>query len=104
MAGEPKNFLPLGEENGLSDQSYEIVRIWVTDGNGSHVWIAPYYMESAQYFGYLLADTASHGARAFASEHRIAEAEALQQIVSGIGEALREQFNKITTNHPEGFN
>ena len=104
MPADPKNVLPLGEENGLTDDSYEIVRIWVTDASGSHIWIAPYYMENAHYFGYLLADTARHGARAFASEHGIGEAEALQQIVNGIGEALREQFSKITTNYPEGFN
>lgn len=48
-------------------------------------------------FGYLIADTVRHSARAYASTWGMDEADALQMIVDGLGEELREQFETIET-------
>ena len=48
-------------------------------------------------FGYLIGDTIRHAARAYAGTFELDEDEALQAIVDGVGEELREQFNRIDT-------
>ena len=97
MTDEPRNKLKLDHGDILTDDSYEVARIWIHDGAGSAVWIAANALEGAKSFGYLMADTVRHGARAYATTYGMTEEEALQEIVDGLAEELREQFETITT-------
>jgi Domain of unknown function (DUF5076) len=94
---EPKNVIVLEKGDNLTDDSSEVARIWITDGAGSSVWINAGLIEDPHVFGYLMADTVRHAARAYAGTWSIDEDEALQHIVSGLGEELREQFETIET-------
>ncbi len=47
-----------------------------------------------------MADTIRHGAKAYATTYGIDEHQALQDIVDGVGEELREQFSSITMISP----
>ena len=80
----------------LGDRSVEAARIWVTDGAGSTVLIDPGVLEDPRVFGYLIADTIRHAAKAYAAVWPVNENKALQAIVDGVGQKLREQFNTIT--------
>ena len=80
----------------LGDRSVEAARIWVTDGSGSTVLIDPGVLEDPRVFGYLIADTIRHAAKAYAAVWPVNENKALQAIVDGVGQKLREQFNTIT--------
>jgi hypothetical protein len=86
-------------ENGdvLTEDSHEVARVWITNQGGSSVWINAWLLEDPKVFGYLMADTLRHAARAYAGTFDLDEDEALQEIVDGVGEELREQFNKIDT-------
>lgn len=81
----------------LTDCSSEVARIWVTDGAGSSVWIKASVLEDPRVFGYLMADTIRHAARAYAGTYGMDESDALQAIVDGLAEELAEQFNGIET-------
>ena len=86
-------------ENGdvLTDASSEVARIWVTDGAGSSVWINAGILEDPTVFGYLMADTIRHAARAYAGTWSLDEGDALQRIVDGLTQELRNQDFEITT-------
>jgi hypothetical protein len=81
----------------LTDESYEVARVWVTHNAGSSVWVDARVLEQPEAFGYLVADTIRHAAFAYASVWQIDQDEALQKIVDGVAEELREQFNQVTT-------
>ena len=81
----------------LTAESHEVARVWITNNAGSSVWINAGILEDPTVFGFLIADTVRHAARAYASTWDLDEGEALQAIVDGLGEELREQFNDITT-------
>ena len=83
--------------NELSAESSEVARIWVTNNAGSHVWINARLLEDPKVFGFLMSDTIRHSARAYATTWDIDEGEALQAIVDGLAQELRNQFGKITT-------
>jgi hypothetical protein len=93
-------------ENGdvLTSESHEVARVWITDGAGSSVWIDANLLEDPRVFGYLMADTVRHAARAYAIRDSASEEDCLQAIVDGLGEELREQFNDITTLQQGGLN
>ena len=99
-----KNEIALESAKELTDNSYEIARIWITNNGGSHVWISAYSLDGARSFGHLMADTIRHGAKAYASTYDLDEAETLQEIVDGVGEELLEQFQSITMISPGGLN
>jgi hypothetical protein len=86
-------------ENGdtLTEDSAEIARIWITDGAGSSVWIAANCLEDPYMFGCLMADTIRHAAVAYAGTWSLDEGEALQAIVNGVSDELRDQFTEIET-------
>ena len=86
-------------ENGdlLTDKSHEVMRVWITDGAGSSVWIDAGVLEDPYIFGYLMADTVRHAARAYATTWSTDESKALEAIVAGLSEELRNQFGEITT-------
>jgi hypothetical protein len=81
----------------LGKDSHEVVRVWITNNAGSSVWIRAQALEDPRIFGYLMSDTIRHAARAYATTWSIDEDEALQTIVDGLAEELREQFGEITT-------
>ncbi|MBJ6120519.1 DUF5076 domain-containing protein [Sphingomonas mollis] len=97
MKTEQQGAIRLEDGDVLTEESAEIARIWITDGAGSSVWIAAHVLEDPTVFGYLMADTIRHAARAYAGTWSIDERQALQAIVDGVGEQLRDQFGKIET-------
>ena len=97
---EPKNAIPLEHGDNLTDESREVARIWVTNNAGSSVWIDATVLEHPNVFGFLMADTIRHAARAYAHAWNLDEHETLQAIVDGVGQELREQFEEITTISP----
>ena len=99
-----KNEIALESGEPLTEDSHEIARVWITNGNGSHVWISAWALDGARSFGHLMADTIRHGAKAYATTYDLDEAEALQEIVDGVGEELLEQFRSITMISPGGLN
>ena len=103
MSGEPKNAIRLEDGDDLTDESYEVARVWITNNGGSSVWIAAWVMDDPVTFGHLMADTIRHGARAYATTYDIDEGAALQSIVDGVGDELREQFTEITTIQEGGL-
>ncbi len=97
MSNEPAGAIPLDQGDILTDESVEVARIWVTNNAGSSVWINARCLEDPTYFGYLMADTIRHAARAYAATYDADEAKMLQAISDGVAEELREQFTDITT-------
>lgn len=97
MTREHPNAIPITDECGLSEDSYEVARIWITNQGGSTVRIAAYILDDPRVFGYLMADAVRHAARAYAGTYDMDEGEALQAIADGLGEELREQFGTLTT-------
>jgi len=91
------NAIPLDQGDVLTDQSHEVMRVWITNGAGSSVWINAGILEDPHIFGYLMADTLRHAARAYAGTWGIDEQQALQSIVNGLSEQLRDQVSTITT-------
>ena len=81
----------------LTAESSEVARIWVTNNAGSTVWINARLLEDPKVFGFLMSDTIRHGARAYATTWGINEDEALQAIVDGVAQELRNQFGNVTT-------
>ena len=96
MSDHP-NAIPLEKGDILTDESHEVARIWITNGGGSSVWINAGILEDPRVFGYLMSDTVRHAARAYAAAGDLDEEDALQAIVDGLAEELREQFGDMTT-------
>lgn len=93
----PKNEISLENGDLLTNESAEVARIWVANNAGSSVWIDAYVLADPGVFGYLMADTIRHAARAYATAHEANEATMLQAISNGLVEELPEQFTTITT-------
>ena len=66
MSDHP-NAISLEKGDKLTDQSHEIMRVWITNGAGSSVWIDAGALQDPYIFGYLMADTVRHAARAYAT-------------------------------------
>ena len=76
------NAIDVADGGGLlTGESHEIMRVWATNGAGSSVWINANVLEDPEMFGYLMADTIRHAARAYAREANSSEDEALSRIV-----------------------
>jgi len=91
------NAIKLDPGAALTDESVEVARIWITNNAGSNVLIDAGILEDPTVFGYLLADTIRHAARAYAGTWGIAEDAAMQAIVDGVSAELRDQVTTITT-------
>ena len=89
--------ISLDEGDVLTADAAEVARIWITNNGGASVWIAAHLLEDPTVFGYLMADTIRHAARAYAATWDIAEDAALQAIVDGVSAELRDQVTTITT-------
>ncbi len=96
MGGKPQ---AIKLENGdiLTERSAEVARVWITDGAGSSVWINAGLLENPRVFGFLMADTIRHAAKAYAGTWSLDEDVALQAIVDGVAEQLRNQFGAVET-------
>jgi hypothetical protein len=97
MSGAGPQAIALENGDTLTENSAEVARIWITDGAGSSVWINAVVLEDPRVFGYLMADTIRHAARAYAGTWSLDESEALQAIVDGVAEELGDQFSEIET-------
>ena len=91
------NAIPLENGSVLTEDSYEVARVWITNGAGSSVWIHAGLLEEPSMFGYLMADTIRHAAVAYANTWDIDEVEALHAIVSGLAQQLDGQFTGLET-------
>jgi hypothetical protein len=94
---EPDGRITLEGAEDLGADSAEIARVWINDEGGASVWIAAFRLEDPKIFGYLMADTIRHAARAYAGTWSIDENAALQTIAAGLSEMLRDQIGTITT-------
>ncbi len=103
MSKEPQA-IELVNGDVLTGESAEVARIWITDGAGSSVWINASLLEDPRVFGYLVADTIRHAARAYAGTWSVDENACLQAIVDGVAEELQDQFGEIETLQEGGLN
>lgn len=87
--------IPLDANAPLTDESVEVARVWITDGGGATVFIMPDVLEEPEVFGYLMADTIRHAARAYAESRGGDEDAMLQAVVNGVATELREQFVEL---------
>jgi hypothetical protein len=100
---EPKNRIDLDGVQVLSaDQSVEIARLWVTDRGPSTVFINAGPLADPMAFGVLLADTAHHGARAYARQYGISEEEALAAIWRGLDAERGDPSGSMEHTDPFG--
>ena len=90
----------LTDGDTLTGESVEVARIWVTNDAGSSVWIDPNPIGEPRVFGYLLADTLRHAARAYAELDELDENDVLNAIYAGLVDELGEHLNTITTIAP----
>jgi len=97
MSNDHLGAISLDKGDVLTDESNEVARIWVTNNAGSSVWIDARVLSDPTIFGYLIADTIRHAARAYATTYGEREDTMLQAISDGVAEELREQFTNITT-------
>jgi hypothetical protein len=98
------NAIPLENGSVLTDESFEVARVWITNNAGSSVWIHAGLIENPRIFGYLVADTVRHAAVAYANTWGIDEVEALQAIADGFVEQLGKQSTAIETLQKGGSN
>jgi hypothetical protein len=96
--------IDLGDLGNLTDQSHEVMRVWVTNNSGSSVWVDAQLLEDPKVFGFLVADLIRHSATAYADTSDLDEATALQGIVDGVITQLREQVVGSTALQPGSLN
>jgi hypothetical protein len=78
----------------LTDEAYEVARVWVTHRAGSRVWVDARVLEQPRDFGYLIADTIRHAAFAYSQVSGLEQDEAVKAIAAGVAEELEQQFGK----------
>ena len=76
----------------LTDQSYEVARIWVTHEAGSSTWVDAGVLEDPKTFGYVMADAVRQAAFAYSMVWGIDQGEAAKAITAGLVEDLERQF------------
>jgi hypothetical protein len=100
---EPKNSMNLAGVTVLSDtDSVEIARLWVTNRGPSTVFINAGPLADPVMFGMLLADTAHHGAKAYAQQYGISEEEALSRIWQGLDLERNDPSGSMEHANPFG--
>ena len=100
--GQPLDEIRLENGDILTAESSEVARIWVTNNAGSSVWINPRVLAEPLDFGYLMADTLRHAAKAYAAAWDVDEDLALQTMCDGFAAELREQVRDIETIQAAG--
>ena len=81
----------------LTDQSYEVARLWVTQNAASSVWVDARVLEQPRDFGYLVADAMRHAAFAYSQVWNLDQADTLKAIAAGVAEELEQQLGKETS-------
>jgi hypothetical protein len=79
---ETGNTLELPPELIADDESFELARIWITNGGPATIAIDAAMEPFA--FGMLMVDTIRHAGRAYAAQHGVAEEDALREIWEGL--------------------
>lgn len=87
---EHPNRLALTGAEALDPRSFEIVRLWVTDGGGSTAWIANHVLADPAAFGRLASDLIRHGASAYSQNGERTASEALSAIMQGFDAAMAQ--------------
>jgi len=103
-ADQHPHAIPLGDDHNLTDQSHEVMRVWVTNNAGSSVWVDAQLLDDPKVFGFLVADTIRHSASAYAETAGLDEGAALQAIVDGVIAQLREQVVGSSALQPGSLN
>lgn len=103
MADHP-NAIDLGNPTNLTDQSHEVMRLWVTNNAGSSVWVDTRLLEDPKVFGLLVGEAVRHSAAAYAEQSGIDANAALQAIVDGMITQLREQIVSSASLQPGSLN
>jgi hypothetical protein len=78
----------------LAEDSYEVARLWVTNGAGSTIWVDARVLEDPRSFGYLVADAIRQAALSYSMIYGGSKEDALKAIVDGVEEELDEQLNR----------
>jgi hypothetical protein len=76
----------------LTDDSYEVARLWVTHEAGSSIWVDSRVLEDPKDFGYLLADAIRQAAFAYGKVWGIDQAHVAKAIAAGVAEGLEERL------------
>ena len=76
----------------LTDESYEVARLWVTHKAGSNIWVDARVLEDPRSFGYLVADAIRHAAFAYSRVWDLDQDEAVKAIAAGVVEELEQQL------------
>jgi len=75
----------------LTEDSYEVARLWVTHNASSTIWVDARVLEEPRSFGYLVADAVRQAAFAYSKVYGGSQEDALQAIVDGLTEELDEE-------------
>ena len=78
----------------LAEESYEVARLWVTNGAGSTIWVDARVLEDPRSFGYLVADAIRQAALSYSMIYGGSKDDAMKAIVDGVGEELDEHLNR----------
>lgn len=78
----------------LTEQSYEVARLWVTHEAGSGILVDARVLEEPTQFGYLLADAVRHAAFSYSQVWNLDGNQAAKAIAAGFAEELERQFPK----------
>lgn len=78
----------------LTEDSYEVARLWVTNEAGSTIWVDARVLDDPRSFGYLVADAIRQAAFSYSTIYGGSKEDALQAIVDGVTEELDEQLNR----------
>ena len=76
----------------LTDEAYEVARLWVTNNAGSSVWVDARVLEDPRTFGYLLADAIRQAAFAYSQVWGLEQGDAAKAIAAGLAEELEQRL------------
>ena len=98
------NEIQIEDENGLNDESFEIMRVWVTHNGGSPVWIRGGVVANPDVLGRVIANAILHTARAHAQATGMPEAEAVAAIRQGVVGGLDDRARLEEIKQTSGLN
>ena len=81
----------------LTEQSYEVARVWVTHGAGSSVWVDARVLEDPRSFGYAIADAIRHAAFAYSQVWNLDQDDAIKAIAGGVAEELEQRLGEAVS-------
>ena len=76
----------------LTDEAYEVARLWVANNAGSSVWVDARVLEDPRTFGYLLADGIRQAAFAYSQVWGLEQSDAAKAIAAGLAEELEQRL------------